>query len=263
MKLLLLLLASLVLVVLVFLSGVIITANVIAEPEPHRLANMDTPDLWTTRPKPVDTSKQRYERVAPATPSGSVPDADKKPDVQVPGQAPTQQSAAAAPNAGAGNTAIDDIVTGSVNPKPAAGMDPRTAGFRNPPQPAPMVSPAHAEWCYARYRSYRVEDNSYQPYSGARRQCRPPGARPGIAAVSPDDPRQEPIRHDELQPVPDETVPAGDVADYTDPQMIESDTPVGAHEEWCFARYRSYRVEDNSYQPFDGSSRRQCRSPYG
>ncbi|MGK6315980.1 BA14K family protein [Neorhizobium sp. DT-125] len=259
MKPVLLLLASLVLVVLVFLSGVVITANVIAEPEPHRLANMDTPDLWTSKPKPIDTSKQHYERVPPGTPSASIAaDAERKPDAQMPGQAPAPQSAAAAPNAGAENTEIDDIVTGSVDPKPPARMDARAADIGNPPQPAPMVSPAHAEWCYARYRSYRVEDNSYQPYNGLRRQCRPPGTRPDVAAVSSEDPQQR-----ELRAVPDEEMPADDFADYAEPRTIGGDAPVGAHEEWCFVRYRSYRVEDNSCQPFDGSPRRQCQSPYG
>jgi|AraplaMF_Col_mLB_1032019.scaffolds.fasta_scaffold84809_1 hypothetical protein len=32
---------------------------------------------------------------------------------------------------------------------------------------------AHTRWCYARYRSYRAWDNSYQPYGGPRRQCSP------------------------------------------------------------------------------------------
>lgn len=30
---------------------------------------------------------------------------------------------------------------------------------------------AHAEWCHARYRSYRAWDNTFQPYNGPRRQC--------------------------------------------------------------------------------------------
>jgi len=30
---------------------------------------------------------------------------------------------------------------------------------------------AHVDWCYARYRSYRAYDNTYQPYHGPRRQC--------------------------------------------------------------------------------------------
>jgi len=30
---------------------------------------------------------------------------------------------------------------------------------------------AHTRWCYARYRSYRAYDNTFQPYYGPRRQC--------------------------------------------------------------------------------------------
>lgn len=39
-------------------------------------------------------------------------------------------------------------------------------------QPAPRgVSNSHVEWCYARYRSYRASDNTFQPYNGPRRAC--------------------------------------------------------------------------------------------
>ncbi|MBO6716765.1 MAG: BA14K family protein [Rhizobiaceae bacterium] len=30
---------------------------------------------------------------------------------------------------------------------------------------------AHVRWCYARYKSYRHWDNTFQPYHGPRRQC--------------------------------------------------------------------------------------------
>lgn len=33
---------------------------------------------------------------------------------------------------------------------------------------------AHVDWCYDRYRSYRASDNTFQPYSGSRRQCYSP-----------------------------------------------------------------------------------------
>lgn len=36
----------------------------------------------------------------------------------------------------------------------------------------------------------------------------------------------------------------------------------GAHAEWCYNSYRSYRASDNTFQPFNGP-RRQCVSPYG
>ncbi|RUX50229.1 BA14K family protein, partial [Mesorhizobium sp. M7A.F.Ca.AU.001.01.1.1] len=31
------------------------------------------------------------------------------------------------------------------------------------------------------------------------------------------------------------------------------------HVDSCFSRYRSYRPEDNSYQPYSGGPRRQCQ----
>lgn len=33
------------------------------------------------------------------------------------------------------------------------------------------LSQAHYDWCYARYRSYRAYDNTFQPYHGPRRPC--------------------------------------------------------------------------------------------
>jgi hypothetical protein len=35
----------------------------------------------------------------------------------------------------------------------------------------------------------------------------------------------------------------------------------GAHVEWCYNRYRSYRARDNSFQPYNGP-RQRCYSPY-
>lgn len=41
-------------------------------------------------------------------------------------------------------------------------------------QPVVRMSAQHVRWCQDRWRSYRVSDNSYQPYNGPRRQCRSP-----------------------------------------------------------------------------------------
>jgi hypothetical protein len=35
----------------------------------------------------------------------------------------------------------------------------------------PVYGSSHEARCYARYRSYRAYDNTYQPYDGPRRQC--------------------------------------------------------------------------------------------
>ncbi|HEV2503053.1 MAG TPA: BA14K family protein [Mesorhizobium sp.] len=39
-----------------------------------------------------------------------------------------------------------------------------------PAYPA-RLSNAHVRWCYDRYRSYRVSDNTFQPNYGPRQQC--------------------------------------------------------------------------------------------
>lgn len=52
------------------------------------------------------------------------------------------------------------------------GYDPYYAPYR--PRVYRGGGSAHVEWCYARYRSYRPYDNTYQPYHGPRRQCLSP-----------------------------------------------------------------------------------------
>jgi len=37
--------------------------------------------------------------------------------------------------------------------------------------PSPSLRSHHVSWCMNRFRSYRVSDNTFQPYSGPRRQC--------------------------------------------------------------------------------------------
>ncbi|SFB62861.1 BA14K-like protein [Rhizobium sp. NFR07] len=82
------------------------------------------------------------------------------------------------------------------------------------------------EWCGARYRSYNPADNTYQPYGGGpRRTCAAP-----IEAVT-------------VQRVAE----------------VGLSKP-SASERWCMERYSSYRVEDNTYQPFSGG-RKQCPGP--
>lgn len=49
--------------------------------------------------------------------------------------------------------------------------------YRAPRHVAPpsyRLGPAHVNWCYNRYRSYRAWDNTFQPYHGPRRPCYSP-----------------------------------------------------------------------------------------
>ncbi len=85
------------------------------------------------------------------------------------------------------------------------------------------------EWCSAQHRSYDPTDNTYQPYGG--------GPRRGCSA-----------------PVETTTPLVQQVAD------IGGTSESDATARWCMERYNSYRIEDNTYQPFTGS-RKQCLGP--
>jgi hypothetical protein len=108
---------------------------------------------------------------------------------------------------------------------------------------ADMVA-AHVEWCSSRYRSYRSYDNSYTPYSGGRRECISPYFGAGDGSIEPSNIEQTTYRPSEERV---EFV-------YATEDYVSRD-----HQAYCFSRYRSYRPEDNTYQPYDGGPRRQCR----
>ena len=61
----------------------------------------------------------------------------------------------------------------------------------------------------------------------------------------------------EEQPTIEDDLPSVDRVSLANASDAASDSE--EHIRSCFARYRSYRPEDNSYQPFDGGPRRQCR----
>ncbi|MCT7377154.1 BA14K family protein [Chelativorans salis] len=95
------------------------------------------------------------------------------------------------------------------------------------------LSAAHIEWCSDRYRSYRPETNSYTPDGGGTRPCISPYATSGTS-VSSNSGQQRYATNDGIILSPE-------------------------HVQDCLRRYRSYRPEDNSYQPYGGGPRRQCR----
>jgi hypothetical protein len=245
-KAILLLLASLVFLVTIFMCGVFFTAYVIAEPEPHKFAHIDTPDLWTSKPVKVATEGQGYDRVAAVETAASVPASDL----------PGARSTTGQQTANVQSPDVDHTVTGSLDPQDAANeADPNVMQSAG----AGAVDPVRAEWCYARYRSYRVEDNSYQPFSGPRRQCEAPGTEAHQAAAAL--PRGQSYDAG-MQDASIEEEQSQLVADRGS-SMGGAQMQGGSHEDWCLARYRSYRIEDNSYQPFDGGPRRACQSPFG
>ena len=116
------------------------------------------------------------------------------------------------------------------------------------PEPAPRSATrmAHVKWCSERYRSYRPEDNSYRSYSGSQREC-----------VSPFD-KTSSAREDEEDEYADTGMDRNHVGYAVKDVQEPANYPTPRHIASCFARYRSYNPEDNSYQPYRGRSRRQC-----
>ncbi|MEQ1949855.1 BA14K family protein [Mesorhizobium sp. CN2-181] len=127
--------------------------------------------------------------------------------------------------------AVDMITTSAISDQEAV-----------EPAQAEVASMAHMRWCSEHYRSYRPEDNSYRSYSGVHRECISPfgtsnrGDEIGAA--------EQATGETAFGYTLNEVEPTA----YADPRHIAS----------CFARYRSYNPEDNSYQPYGRGARRQC-----
>jgi hypothetical protein len=131
-------------------------------------------------------------------------------------------------------------VTGSIQPE----ADEQQTGERQ------AVPAGHAEWCANRYRSYRPSDDHYTSYSGEQRPCISPYLDAGTAdsTAQPPDDGASYVEASDTLPM-DGYVPSQEAgAAWLPPD----------HVQYCFSRYRSYRPEDNSYQPYSGGPRRQC-----
>lgn len=239
------LIAGLLLSLTTFVAGLAIALTFlnVGEPE-HRLDSQNTAALWPAEPVAVDKASQSFERL-PARPLAK------------------EQKVAVMSKAGIGARAIESKTETARSMPEDQEIDPVTTGAIEPQQPDTDAAPrtwktvAHVEWCSRRYRSYSAKDNSYRPYGGGRRACQSPYSI--VAAEEPADiDRSEPVTATaEEQPATEDEQPIVDqVALESAPDAnLDSEEHVMS----CFARYRSYRPEDNSYQPFDGGPRRQCR----
>ena len=162
-----------------------IASDLAAEPEAAFTLDVAQEPLWTTQVKRIDPNKQAYERL-PANPSGS----------------PKLLALNSAKQISAPSTSRVQVILEASEPSSAEdrtdewcssryrsyvqvdkSYQPVGGGPRKPcVVPADVAGPAtvqqaalsndgHVSWCMSRYRSYRAEDNSYQPFSGPRRQC--------------------------------------------------------------------------------------------
>jgi len=240
------LIAGLLLSMMTFVAGIAIALVYLdIRKEPPRSQNLDTAALWTTEPASVEKQTLTFERL-PARPA---------PRAEVASLNKNSTEPALDPAIPADQPVADD---------PMAMVDPVTTGAIDPAQtdaePAPRAeqSVAHVEWCSRRYRSYRSEDNSYRPYGGGRRTCESPYSDTAAAAWAPDD--ASPNGDPETRNARDDIGTVEDAGQFERAAYEEaSDASLsGDHIESCMSRYRSYRPEDNTYQPFDGGPRRQC-----
>ncbi|WP_075292955.1 BA14K family protein [Pararhizobium arenae] len=175
-------------------TGAASVASLVITEAPKNLVfrTASAPDLWTTTPVRVDLSRQSYERLPPVystyvtNPSpGKV--AQGRPRRPAPGIVEIQPSFSTAHV----NWCVDryrsyDAATntyrsysGQTRSCDSPYINQRAAKAGERPGADPRFVAYGAEnlrlaWCSARYRSYRADDNTYQPYSGPRRPCVPP-----------------------------------------------------------------------------------------
>ncbi|HEV7418011.1 MAG TPA: BA14K family protein [Tianweitania sediminis] len=128
--------------------------------------------------------------------------------------------------------AIDDMVTSAL---PVA----------EEPAVNERLLAAHLDWCSSRYRSFNPSDNTYRPYSGGKQQC-----------VSPHLSEAAPRLSASIEPALEEEAVFQQASFAT--SASGTATLSQAHIRDCSQRYRSYRIEDNTYQPYGGGPRRQC-----
>lgn len=231
-----------------FIGGVLLaTTFLTAEPAREPGPSGTVAAMWSAEPRVVDADAQDFERVS------AIPQSAEWNDTA----AADAESANAEAMAESQSPAVDIMTTASVQPEEEEAVEiqtvsvkPVTEEDRGETSPASRFPIAHVEWCANHYRSYRASDNSYQPYSGGRRACVSPyaGDVAGAAQTSSEE---------------DYTVQTNDASyetvQYTSDETQSSVYITPEHVNDCFSRYRSYRPSDNTYQPYNGGPRRQCR----
>lgn len=251
MKVVLSILGGLCFSVITFVAGLVAaTLYFSSGDEKKQLA--DTTDLWTNHPVRIDAASNNFERLPSraATPEPAL--AASQDQSRPPTTAGTAMAAARDTADGMEDVAIDTTMTGSISPDQ---MDTSTGTSEEP-----KLSEAHLEWCSSRYRSYRPRDNSYTPYSGGRRECKSPFSTTpqDQAALSEEDTISPPPTAEDSF-AEDAAEPANQNVEQAAADEMPSSYGSWEHAKSCFARYRSYRPEDNTYQPYGGGPRRQCR----
>ncbi|MEP9389729.1 BA14K family protein [Mesorhizobium sp. KR9-304] len=209
-----------------------------AEPGNRPEASVDVASLWTDEARKVDPAAQAFERIAAF---------QRRADPRL-----TEAPAVEAQDAAVALEAVDGLTTASLTGDEAGDV------FLVAEEPEQALTEqlaiTHAEWCANRYRSYRLETDSYISYDGRRRPCVSPYSAE-LAAV----PGRTVLPDANGARIYDASFAADDPSDLAWLDGDGSSAATSDHVSYCLSRYRSYRPEDNSYQPYDGGPRRQCR----
>lgn len=167
------------------------------DPGPHKFAHLDAP-LWTSTPEVVDVAAQHYERL-PAlvgevdVPASGLPDdtmvagkiirPDGAPDAsavsdgaaasaQASSEPAMQQTADAGDIAGAGAGNGQGVAGSATSSATSAASLAMPASFSRATSASNATDASdHDGWCAARYRSWRSDDNTYQPFDGGPRKA--------------------------------------------------------------------------------------------
>ncbi|MBX5132743.1 BA14K family protein [Rhizobium lentis] len=160
-----------------------VASHVVADSEPRAFTDLAAPDLWTTSPVKVDPHRQHYERIPPVyssyvteAPTTTVPRVASQP------ARPWTEPQKPRPEFTAEHLAWCAQRYRSFDPATNSyrSYSGRTRECSSPFQQdiaesheggGPKVNAQAAARCAARYRSYRPEDNTYQPWEGPRRSC--------------------------------------------------------------------------------------------
>ncbi len=183
----------------VLACGAIAAVSLEREHDAHPFDNMQA-SLWTSVPTKIDRSRQSLERLPALA-------ADDTPAIH-PSKASLVANLPTATTEGRGHGEFDAQILAD-------------------------DAPANGDQCRLKYRSYRAEDNTYQPFGGGpRRSCQSAADRsPAL-----------------MQP--------------SQPDQFAADSSLQDHISWCRARYTSYRVSDDTFKPLGGAERRRCQSPF-
>ena len=160
-----------------------VASHVVADSQPHALQNLAEPDLWTTGPVKVEPHRQRYERVAPVyssyvTEAPAVMTARAKPDPIGSSTEPlvpqpkfsAEHLAWCAQRYRSFDPATNSYRSYSGEIRECSSPFQRTVAEADEGVGTKVNAQAAAR-CAARYKSYRPEDNTYQPWEGPRRSC--------------------------------------------------------------------------------------------